>query len=142
MLFECAIVAGIFGSTPILNKYILTHISVETFISLLSVFYFVAVVLYASLSNLDVMYVDIRNLQKNIHVYPLIIISAVSTMIVANYFYSKLLMKNRAYIITAIISSYPAITAILGYFLLNDTITSKQIVGIFMCIIGVLLLSS
>ena len=142
MLYECAIVALIFGSTPIINQYILKHIEVESFISILAVFYFVMVLLYAALTNRSDLYLDIERLNNNVHLYPLIILSAASTLIVASYFYSKLIKNNKAYLVTAIISSYPAITALLGYLLLNETISAKRFVGIFMCITGVFLLSS
>jgi drug/metabolite transporter (DMT)-like permease len=142
MLYECAIVALIFGSTPIINQYILKHIEVESFISILAVFYFTMVLLYVTLTNRNGLYLDIGILNKNIHLYPLIILSAASTLIVASYFYSKLIKNNKAYLVTAIISSYPAITALLGYLLLNETISAKRFMGIFMCITGVFMLSS
>ena len=142
MLYECAIVALIFGYTPIINQYILKHIEVESFISILAVFYFIMVLLYVALTNRNDLYLDIGILNKNIHLYPLIIISAVSTLIVASYFYSKLIKNNKAYLVTAIISSYPAITALLGYLLLNETISVKRFIGIFMCITGVFMLTS
>lgn len=142
MLYECAIVALIFGSTPIINQYILKHIEVESFISILAAFYFTMVLLYMALTNRSDLYLDIGILNENMHLYPLIILSAASTLIVASYFYSKLIKNNKAYLVTAIISSYPAITALLGYLLLNETISAKRFVGIFMCITGVFLLSS
>jgi drug/metabolite transporter (DMT)-like permease len=140
MLYECAIVALIFGYTPIINQYILKHIEVVSFISMKAVFFFIVVLLYTTLTNRNDLYLDIGILNENMHLYPLIILSAVSTMIVANYFYSTLIKNNKAYLVTAIISSYPAITAILGYMLLNETISIKQTIGIFMCITGVFLL--
>lgn len=142
MLYECAIVALIFGSTPLINQYILKHIEVESFISILSVFYFVMVLLYVALTNRTSLYLDIGTLNDNVHLYPLIVLSAASTLIVASYFYSKLIKNNKAYLVTAIISSYPAITALLGYLLLNETISVKRFVGIFMCITGVFLLGT
>lgn len=142
MLYECAIVALIFGSTPIINQYILKHIEVESFISILAVFYFTMVLLYVTLTNRDDLYLDIGILNNNVHLYPLIILSAASTLIVASYFYSKLIKNNKAYLVTAIISSYPAITALLGYLLLNETISAKRFMGIFMCITGVFMLTS
>ena len=142
MLYECAIVALIFGSTPLINQYILKHIEVESFISILSVFYFGMVLLYVALTNRTDLYLDIGTLNDNLHLYPLIALSAVLTLIVASYFYSKLIKNNKAYLVTAIISSYPAITALLGYLLLNETISVKRFVGIFMCITGVFLLGT
>ena len=142
MLYECAIVALIFGSTPLINQYILKHIEVESFISILSVFYFGMVLLYVALTNRTDLYLDIGTLNDNLHLYPLIALSAVLTLIVASYFYSKLIKNNKAYLVTAIISSYPAITALLGYLLLNETISAKRFVGIFMCITGVFLLGT
>ena len=142
MLYECAIVALIFGSTPLINQYILKHIEVESFISILSVFYFVMVLLYVALTNRTSLYLDIGTLNDNVHLYPLIVLSAASTLIVASYFYSNLIKNNKAYLVTAIISSYPAITALLGYLLLNETISVKRFVGIFMCITGVFLVGT
>ena len=142
MLYECAIVALIFGSTPLINQYILKHIEVESFISILSVFYFGMVLLYVALTNRTDLYLDIGTLNDNLHLYPLIALSAMLTLIVASYFYSKLIKNNKAYLVTAIISSYPAITALLGYLLLNETISVKRFVGIFMCITGVFLLGT
>ena len=72
MLYECAIVALIFGSTPLINQYILKHIEVESFISILSVFYFGMVLLYVALTNRTDLYLDIGTLNDNMHLYPLI----------------------------------------------------------------------
>ena len=141
MLLESLIVVLIFGSVPIVNKYILRHIQVESFIVFSSVVYFGFVLMYVTIMGHEKVYSDFVTLTEKTHLFPLILISAVCSFIVASYLYNQLLKNNKAYTVAAITSVYPAIAVILGYLVLNETITLSHIIGVFMCIFGVFMLS-
>lgn len=141
MLPECLIVAVIFGFTPILNKYILHYIQTECFIIFLGLFYFLMALLYVLFVYQEKILSDIRVLNKNKSIYALLALSALLTFIVANYFYLTVIKTNKVYIVTAIIASYPLITALGGYFLLNETITLAHIIGMLFIISGVFILN-
>jgi drug/metabolite transporter (DMT)-like permease len=140
MLSESIIIVLIFGSIPIVTKYILRHIQVESFIVFSSVIYFGLVLLYLMIMEHEDIYSDLVTMNKKGLLYPLLLLCVLSS-IVTSYLYNKLLQENKAYLVAAITSVYPAIAVILGYLILNETITFPHIIGVFMCIFGVFMLT-
>jgi drug/metabolite transporter (DMT)-like permease len=138
MLLESLIIVLIFGSVPIITKYILQHIQLESFIVFVYIIYFGFAVLYLTVMGYEDIYADIVTMNKKRILYPLLFLCVVSSL-TTTYLYNKILKKNKAYIVAAITSVYPAIVVILGYLLLNETITLSHIIGVFMCIFGVFL---
>ena len=85
-------------------------------------------------------YADLVNINKKRILYPLLLL-CVASSIITYYLYNKLLQTNKAYLVAAITSVYPVIAVILGYLVLNETITFPHIIGVFMCIFGVFILT-
>ncbi len=141
MLIECVIVSLVFGMTPILNKYILKYISVESMIVLMGTVYLLLIPLFIS-SNKSTLSRDIDTLYKHPHVYPLIILSSFLIFGVANYYYLTVLKDNKTAVVTAIIASYPLITALSGYILYNEMLNMTQIIGIMLIVSGVAVVQS
>lgn len=140
MLLESLIIVLIFGSIPIVTKYILQHIQLESFIVISYVFYFGLVLLYLMVMGHEDIYADLVTMNKKKLLYPLLLLCVISS-IITTYLYNKLIKNYKAYLIAAITSVYPAIVVILGYLLLNETITFSHVIGVFMCIFGVFMLT-
>jgi len=140
MLSESLLIVLIFGSIPIVTKYILRYIQVESFIIFSYIIFFGFVLLYVAIVGHDDIYLDIVTMNKKWFLYPLLLL-CVASSITTSYLYNKLLENNKAYLVAAITSVYPAIAVILGYLVLSETITFTHILGVFMCILGVFLLA-
>ena len=140
MLLESLIIVLIFGSIPIVTKYILQHIQLESFIVISYVVYFGLVLLYLMVMGHQDIYADLVTMNKKQILYPLLLLCVISS-IITTYLYNKLIKNYKAYLVAAITSVYPAIVVILGYLLLNETITVSHIIGVFMCIFGVFMLT-
>ena len=140
MLLESLIIVLIFGSIPIVTKYILQHIQLESFIVISYVFYFGLVLLYLMVMGHEDIYADLVTMNKKKLLYPLLLLCVISS-IITTYLYNKLIKNYKAYLIAAITSVYPAIVVILGYLLLNETITFSHVIGVFMCFFGVFMLT-
>jgi len=101
MWIECLAVTSIFGITPIINKYILRYISVETFIFLSGMFYATFALLYLAYHD------NVKELRKTpINIFGLVGLSTFFIFIIANYLYLSVIKTNKAYLVTAIIASY------------------------------------
>lgn len=140
MLLESLVIVLIFGSIPIVTKYILQHIQLESFIVISYVVYFGLVLLYLMVMGHEDIYADLVTMNKKKLLYPLLLLCVISS-IITTYLYNKLIKNYKAYLVAAITSVYPAIVVILGFLLLNETITFSHIIGVFMCILGVFMLT-
>jgi len=142
MIFETLLATFILGIVPIVNKYIIKFINIDTLLLTSTLFLFVVSFLYMFFSSEKKnIYKDLMNIQKNKYLYLLIFITSIFVFI-ANYLYLFVLNKNSAFIVTAIIASNPIITAIFGYFLLKENISFKNFIGMIGIITGVILLTN
>jgi uncharacterized membrane protein len=96
--------------------------------------------LYVTAMGYDDIYSDLVTMNKKRVLYPLLLLCVVSS-IIATFLYNRLLQTKKVYLVASITSVYPAIAVILGYLLLNETITLPHAIGVFMCIFGVCLLA-
>jgi drug/metabolite transporter (DMT)-like permease len=141
MLLECVIVAIVFGLTPILNKYILKYISVESMIVFMGSAYLLFIAIY-NISMKTQLSRDVDTLYKHPHLYPLILLSSFLIFGVANYYYLTVIKDNKTAIVASIIASYPMLTALAGYILYNEVLSIKQLVGIMIIVSGVVVVQS
>ncbi len=141
MLLECVIVSIVFGLTPILNKYILKYISVESMIVFMGSAYLLFIAIY-NISAKTQLSRDVDVLYKHPHIYPLILLSSFLIFGVANYYYLTVIKDNKTAIVTSIIASYPMLTALAGYILYNEVLSIKQLVGIMIIVSGVVVVQS
>jgi drug/metabolite transporter (DMT)-like permease len=61
--------------------------------------------------------------------------------LIATHFYLDILKDTSAFLLTAVLSAYPLVTAAAGYLFLNEVITRKQIIGMVVIIAGVMILN-
>jgi drug/metabolite transporter (DMT)-like permease len=61
--------------------------------------------------------------------------------LIATHFYLDLLKNTSAFLLTAVLSAYPIVTAVAAYLFLNEVITRKQFVGMLVIIVGVMILN-
>jgi len=141
MLVECGIVAIIFGLMPVLNKYILEFIQVDSFIVLSGLIFFAMVVGYLLFFGARPMLADIVALNQNLVVWGALGVTAILTFLVANYFYLGAIRDHKTYLVTAIVASYPMITALFGYLFLGEAMTVGHLVGIGAIVFGIVMLN-
>jgi drug/metabolite transporter (DMT)-like permease len=141
MHLECLIVSLIFGITPIMTKYILGFISIETYLFLMSVWTVIFGIVFF-LTNEAICTRDIKQMNQQPYLHGIVFIISAMIFIVADYFYFKLLTNNKAYLVTAIVAAYPLFTALFGNLLMNESITYSHLLGIFLIVCGVFFLSA
>ena len=78
---------------------------------------------------------------RNVNVYGALLITALLTFVVANYFYLGALRDNKTYLVTAVVASYPMITALFGYLFLNEAMTAGHLLGIVAIVFGIVMLN-
>ncbi len=141
MITEAIIVLFLFALNPIMNKYMLQFISVKSLVLFTGIIYFLIASLFLFLLYDKDILKDFQTLYKNNNKYLwLIMLSFPIIHMITHYFYFSLIRDYKTYIATAIVASYPLITAILGYILLNESFTLEHIIGIIFIIIGVFIL--
>lgn len=142
MLIPCLLVALIFGLVPIIEKYVLSFIQVESLLVVSGIVYFVVVALYALLANRnEALATDFRIMADKPLVAALVVLSAFLILIVANYLYLCVLQNNKTHLVTAVIASYPLVTAVVSYMFLNEVITGAHALGILAIVGGVFLVN-
>lgn len=141
MLLECGIVSIIFGLMPVLNKYILEFIQVESFIVLSGLLFFVLVIGYLMVFDVRPVIADITTMNRNVVVWGALGVTAILTFLVANYFYLGAIRDNNTYLVTAIVASYPMITALFGYLFLGEAMTAGHLVGVGAIVFGIVMLN-
>ena len=140
MLQECLMVSLIYGINPIMYKHSLELISVESFMIIFGLFYFVITLVFMYIFRHKLIK-DIDLLRGNSYIYGVIFVSALLMFILGDYVFMIALKDNKSFIVTSIIASYPIFTVFLGYMLFNEEVKVTHFAGIMMVILGVLLLS-
>lgn len=141
MWFECSAILLIFGLTPLLNKHILNHISVETFILCSAFITFLFIMVFFLVFFQDKLHTDLVTFSKNPHLYGYVIVTTLLVFVVADYLYLYSIQKHDAHIIVPIIASYPLITFLYVYFFTKESITSFHVIGSVFVITGLVLLN-
>ena len=131
----------IYGTRPILYKYIVPYINVESIILISGMFYLMLAVFYIYITKPTKLMHDVRIMNKNPQLYIWLCLSALFGL-VATHFYLDILKDSSAVLITALFSAYPLVTATAGYLFLNEVITRKQFIGMVIIIAGVILMNS
>jgi drug/metabolite transporter (DMT)-like permease len=79
-------------------------------------------------------------MNKNPKLYLWLLLTALFGLI-ATHFYLDILKDTSAFLLTALLSAYPLVTAATGYLFLNEVITRKQLIGMVVIIAGVMILN-
>jgi len=138
--FQYIIIFLIYGTRPVLYKYIVPFIQVENIILISGVFYLILAVFYVYFTKPTKLIQDIRIMNKTPSLYAWLWLTALLGLI-ATHFYLYLLKDSPAFLLTAVLSAYPIVTAAAGYLFLNEIITRSQFIGMIVIIAGVMILN-
>ena len=138
--FAYALIFLIYGTRPILYKYILPYIQIESIVLISGLFYLVLAVFYILFTKPTKLLQDVRIMNKNPKLYIWLWLTALLGLI-ATHFYLDLLKDSSAFLVTAMLSAYPLVTAAAGYLFLNEVITRKQLIGMFVIVTGAMMLN-
>ena len=138
--FQYILIFLIFGTRPVLYKYIVPYIQVESMILISGVFYLILAIFYVYFTKPTRLIQDIRTMNKTPSLHVALWSTALLGLI-ATHFYLDLLKDSSAFLLTAILSAYPLVTAAVGYLFLNEVITRKQLIGMLVIIVGVVILN-
>ena len=138
--FKYILIFLIFGTRPVLYKYIVPYIQVESMILISGVFYLILAIFYVYFTKPTKLIQDIRTMNKTPSLH-LALWSTALLGLIATHFYLDLLKDSTAFLLTAVLSAYPLVTAALGYLFLNEVITRKQLIGMLVIIVGVVILN-
>lgn len=130
----------IFGTRPVLYKYIVPYIQVESMILISGIFYLILAIFYVYFTMPTKLIQDIRTMNKTPSLHIALWLTALFGLI-ATHFYLDLLKDSTAFLLTAVLSAYPLVTAAVGYLFLNEVITRKQLIGMLVIILGVVILN-
>ena len=130
----------IYGTRPVLYKYIVPYIQVESMILISGVFYLILAIFYVYFTKPTKLIQDIRIMNKTPCLHLALWFTALLGLI-ATHFYLDLLKDSSAFLLTAVLSAYPIVTAVAGYLFLNEVITRKQFVGMLVIVAGVMILN-
>ena len=130
----------IFGTRPVLYKYIVPYIQVESMILISGLFYLILAIFYVYFTKPTKLIQDIRTMNKTPSLHVALWSTALLGLI-ATHFYLDLLKDSTAFLLTAVLSAYPLVTAVAGYLFLNEVITRKQLIGMLVIIAGVMILN-
>ena len=130
----------IFGTRPVLYKYIVPYIQVESMILISGLFYLILAIFYVYFTKPTKLIQDIRTMNKTPSLHVALWSTALLGLI-ATHFYLDLLKDSTAFLLTAILSAYPLVTAAAGYLFLNEVITRKQLIGMLVIIVGIVILN-
>ena len=138
--FKYILIFLIYGTRPVLYKYIVPYIQVESMILISGMFYFILAIFYVYFTKPSKLIQDIRIMNKMPSLYVWLWLTALLGLI-ATHFYLDLLKDSSAFLLTAVLSAYPLVTAAAGYLFLNEVITRKQFIGMLVIIVGVMILN-
>jgi drug/metabolite transporter (DMT)-like permease len=138
--FAYILIFLIYGTRPVLYKYIVPYIQVESMILISGMFYFILAIFYVYFTKPSKLIQDIRTMNKTPSLYVWLWLTALLGLI-ATHFYLDLLKDSSAFLLTAVLSAYPLVTAVTGYLFLNEVITRKQLIGMLVIIAGVMILN-
>jgi uncharacterized membrane protein len=141
MLLSCLPILSVFGSTPLLHKHILEHISPESHILFSTIIYFTLVILVYIFFFQDSVKRDFSILLKKPYLIGLIFIYAAALLFIGEYLYFKVLHDNKTYLITSILAAYPLITLAISYWFFEEKIELTHIVGSLLIVGGIILVT-
>ena len=141
MIQETLITLLLFAISPVVNKYLLQFISVKSLVLLTGMAYILTSSLLLFLFYDNEIEKDILHLFKNGKYLWLILLILPLMHIITHYFYFSLIRDYKTYFVTALVASYPLLTALFGYLVLNETISLIHVIGILFIVTGVSLLT-
>lgn len=143
MITETLITLCLFAINPVINKYMLKFISVKSLVLITGLSYIIVSTILTFLLYDKELQKDFNQLFENKGKYLwLIMLSFPLIHLITHYFYFSLIHDYKTYYVTALMATYPLLTAGFGYLFLKETITIKHIIGIILIITGVSFLTN
>lgn len=131
--------ALIWGTTPIIHKHFLSSISASSLMIISGAVYAIGIFILA-FTHRKSLKRDLTSLQPKHLVF--IALTSIVGAIFANYIYLHALQKEKSYIVSALVATYPLITLLLAAYFLHEPVTIKGFVGVVMIISGIYLVST
>ena len=147
LLLTCFIISLIFGISPLIQKYVLKFITVQSYIILSSIIFYLLCLIYTLVFYKKEFLNDLNILNNNKYLYLLIFIFIniyiyfFDIYILANYYYLYIIKENTTFFVVAIISGYPIFTVFFGYLLYEEYINIYQFIAILIICSGIIMLS-
>ena len=131
------LVALLSASQVLVMKHVTSVHSSEAAFAMFSLMYFLLTLIFIG-RNKDRVTSDVRAMAA-----PMILMIAFAVLLsfISNYIYYKLIERNNVTITSAIVSTAPLFIAIYSYFILRDTLSTKNLAGIGLVVGGVGLLA-
>ena len=125
------------GIIPIIQKYVLSTVSVITVFVVGSFIYFSGTLLIFAYNRHEVL----TNIPKlNLKLWGMLIFSGIFCAMLTNMLFIRLLKTNSSYIVTALSYTSPVFTMLLGYMILSERITIMSFIGVILIVSGIVLL--
>lgn len=133
------VVAFLWAVNVVIHKYGLQQsINSKTVAVIAGFVYFICIFGFA-LYHYKELYIDIQNTNSSTNA--IIAIGAVLGLFIGNLLFINLLEKNKSSIVTTIAYTTPLFVLLLALlFLKNETVTGMQMLGIFVTVIGIMIL--
>lgn len=136
-------VSLLYGISPFLHKHIYNtnKISYYTLLFISATVFFLCTIAVLAVKH-KIIIDDIKTLSKNKYSLPLLVLSAILSIFLANLLYFKVLKNERAksYIVSAVIFTSPLFTFILSYMFMTEGITFISFFGVALITSGVITL--
>jgi drug/metabolite transporter (DMT)-like permease len=131
-------VAFLWGVQPLIHKVIFQRgVSFRTIMAVGGVFYFACLSTFV-LWNWPTLKVEVRRL--DVSTTCLIGATTILTAFLANLLYLYVLKDNPSYVVSALICSSPAFTALLAYAVVRERVSPTGALGVAFVVVGTVLL--
>jgi len=132
------IVSFLWGTIPVIHKYLLTKYQPITIMLLSNVIY-LSLLLITLIFYRKVFINDINKMSHNDIV--IIVVASISGLYIAYNIYYYILKDHKSSIISALIYSSPIFTLIVAYLFLKERLSIYGYLGIFSILLGVIFIS-
>lgn len=139
---EYAVVLFLLGVVPVIEKVILRTVRADTYIVIAVLFAAALCLAYLGTRHRRAVAEDISVLNANPTVYLLVAACAIAVFIVGNYAHLSLIRANNAYMVAAMVSCHPVITAVIGYAVFGEKVSACHMLGIIMIVSGATVLTA
>ena len=139
MFLELIFVTLLLGIYPIIIKLALIHISPATFMFGFGIALFIFEMIYGFI-HLDFLKKDYHTIVKKKFIIGIFFLTGFIVSLI-NFLNYDLVKKYKVYFVTAFISIYPLITAIISYYFLKEKISKYAFIGIFFVILGIMIIN-
>jgi drug/metabolite transporter (DMT)-like permease len=129
------IMSFMWGIQPFIYKYLLSNVSHCTIILLTCITDLICIIIYSYYNRETIM-----NDNITMHIVVVIVLTTIFTIFLLNICYYHILKDTKSYVVNTLSLSAPIFTLLVGYFLLNEIISVKEVIGIITIAVGTYLI--